>query len=54
MAIDLLHSPGAVTPHSGIYRCNARGKEVTSVHPLPAVDQLLEATTFTSTSKENL
>ncbi|MCE0497849.1 MAG: hypothetical protein LV481_07890 [Methylacidiphilales bacterium] len=34
---DKLHGPGTETPHSGIYRCEGCGKEVTSVmpHPLP-------------------
>lgn len=36
-AFDKLHSTGAATPYSGIYRCEGCGHEVTSVysHPLP-------------------
>ena len=36
-AFDAEHSPGAPTPHSGIYRCLGCGHEVTSVraHTLP-------------------
>lgn len=36
-AFDTLHSPGAITPHSGIYRCMACGAEVVSERgkPLP-------------------
>jgi hypothetical protein len=36
---DLLHDPGAATPHSGVYRCEGCGKEVTSVHPHPLPPQ---------------
>lgn len=34
---DKLHSPGADTPHSGIYRCEGCGNEVASNkgNPLP-------------------
>jgi hypothetical protein len=36
-AFDALHSPGAATPYSGIYRCEGCDREATSVapHPLP-------------------
>jgi len=36
-ALNTLHSPGAVTPFSGIYRCEVCGTEAVSVygHPLP-------------------
>jgi hypothetical protein len=34
---DTVHSPGFVTPYSGIYRCTGCGLSITSVHmhPLP-------------------
>jgi len=34
---DTIHKPGAVTPFSGVYRCEGCGHSVTSVlqHPLP-------------------
>jgi hypothetical protein len=34
---DALHAPGQTVPHSGIYRCEGCGKEVTSNggQPLP-------------------
>lgn len=34
---DKYHHPGELTPYSGVYRCVACDKEVTSVHlhPLP-------------------
>jgi hypothetical protein len=34
---DRIFTPGVDTPHSGIYRCEGCGREVTSVadHPLP-------------------
>jgi hypothetical protein len=34
---DAIHTPGAVTPYSGVYRCTGCGQSVTSVqhHPLP-------------------
>lgn len=34
---DEIHHPGASTPHSGIYRCEGCGKEITSItgNPLP-------------------
>jgi hypothetical protein len=37
---DVLHQPGATTPYSGIYRCEACGKEDVSVYskPLPPQD----------------
>jgi hypothetical protein len=36
-AFDLLHEAGAVTPYSGIYRCEGCGREADSTygHPLP-------------------
>jgi hypothetical protein len=36
-AFDQVYEPGVATPHSGIYRCEGCGQEVTSVqpHPLP-------------------
>ncbi|CAE6880520.1 hypothetical protein [Paraburkholderia domus] len=36
-AFDALHTPGHLTPFSGIYRCEVCGIEVVSVHnhPLP-------------------
>lgn len=36
-AFDTLHSPGAVTPYSGIYRCEVCAHEIVSTksHPLP-------------------
>jgi hypothetical protein len=36
-AFDKIHKPGDPTPHSGIYRCEGCGKEVTSNsgNPLP-------------------
>ena len=36
-AFDAVHSPGATTPHSGIYRCTACGDEIASNagNPLP-------------------
>jgi hypothetical protein len=36
-AFDALHTPGAPTPYSGIYRCAVCGKEDVSTHghPLP-------------------
>jgi hypothetical protein len=39
-AFDVLHSPGATTPFSGIYRCEGCGHEVVSTvgHPLPPQD----------------
>jgi hypothetical protein len=35
---DAVHTPGMLTPYSGIYRCEACGLSITSVapHPLPA------------------
>jgi hypothetical protein len=36
-AFDQIHSPGATTPYSGIYRCEGCGKNDVSTqgHPLP-------------------
>ena len=36
-AFDAIHSPGATTPHSGIYRCQGCGHEIASNagNPLP-------------------
>ncbi|GFO68565.1 hypothetical protein GMLC_21440 [Geomonas limicola] len=36
-AFDTLTNPGAVTPHSGIYRCEGCGREVVSTqgHVMP-------------------
>jgi hypothetical protein len=36
-AFDEIHEPGALTPHSGIYRCEGCGHEITSIqnNPLP-------------------
>jgi hypothetical protein len=36
-AFDSIESPGAATPHSGIYRCMGCGREDVSTqgHPLP-------------------
>lgn len=38
VALNTLHTPGALTPFSGIYRCEICGTEAVSVfnHPLPA------------------
>ncbi|WP_124832927.1 hypothetical protein [Burkholderia sp. Bp9031] len=37
---DLLHHPGAITPHSGIYRCEVCGGSAVSTlgHALPPQD----------------
>jgi len=39
-AFDLLHNPGALTPHSGVYRCHGCGQETAEVmgRPLPLED----------------
>jgi len=36
-AFEAIHKPGAATPHSGVYRCEGCGHEVTSKEgdPLP-------------------
>jgi len=38
-AFDLWHNPGAATPYSGIYRCEACGKEIGSVYGFPLPPQ---------------
>jgi hypothetical protein len=38
-AFDTPHSPGASTPHSGIYRCEGCGREVASNAPNPLPPQ---------------
>ena len=49
-AFDQIHQPGAATPHSGVYRCEGCGKEVTSVHPHPLPPQNHHQHTYTEGS----
>ena len=37
VAFDAIHNPGAITPHSGLYRCEGCGHEIASnaKNPLP-------------------
>jgi hypothetical protein len=39
-SFDVWHNPGVATPHSGIYRCQGCGEEITSNagNPLPSQD----------------
>ena len=45
-AFDAIHSPGASTPHSGIYRCEGCGHEIASNagNPLPPQNHHQHAT----------
>jgi hypothetical protein len=38
-AFGVEHSPGAVTPHSGIYRCTGCGREIVSEENKPMPPQ---------------
>jgi hypothetical protein len=46
-AFDKIHTPGSVTPHSGIYRCEHCGHEVASNagNPLPPQNHHQHGTT---------